>query len=193
MQFYAGALVYRLLEHSPWLLPAWAGLALAGWAIGWQRRMPSLSGSVWLPEAVSLGFWAGDLLGKQKELMPQLAGIAILFAMYLIPGRGAFLHGAAASLATTALLQDFVSGRRLTLAWSAEAITLLGAGIGLQRRQLRLSGLLLFAVCMGKLFFWDFSQLDTMSRILSFIGLGCLLIAASWAYSRFREQIHRYL
>jgi uncharacterized membrane protein len=98
-----------------------------------------------------------------------------------------------ASIMTTALLQDFVSGRRLTLAWGAEAFVFLGAGIGLQRRQLRLTGLLLFALCLGKLFFYDFSQLDTLSRIASFIVLGLLLIAASWAYSRFRQQIKQYL
>ncbi|MSV31555.1 MAG: DUF2339 domain-containing protein [Bryobacterales bacterium] len=72
-------------------------------------------------------------------------------------------------------------------------ITLLGAGIGLQQRQLRLSGLLLFAVCLAKLFFYDLSQLDTLSRILSFIVLGILLITVSGAYSRFRDQIKRYL
>jgi uncharacterized membrane protein len=121
--------------------------------------------------------------------------------MYLTPLRGgdpfarwaAAMHGGLGTLVTTALLQDFVSGRRLTLAWSAEAFTLLGFGIGLQRRQLRLSGLLLFALCLGKLFFFDFSQLDTLSRILSFIVLGALLIAASWAYSRFREHVQKLL
>jgi uncharacterized membrane protein len=56
-----------------------------------------------------------------------------------------------------------------------------------------LSGLLLFALCLGKLFFFDFSQLDTLSRILSFIVLGALLIAASWAYSRFREHVQKLL
>jgi uncharacterized membrane protein len=44
-----------------------------------------------------------------------------------------------------------------------------------------------------KLFLHDFSQLDMLSRILSFLGLGLLLLATSWVYTRFREQIRRYL
>jgi uncharacterized membrane protein len=98
-----------------------------------------------------------------------------------------------AAVFVTAVIQDFVSGRSLTLAWSGEAAAFLGAGIALQRRQLRITGLVLFGLCLAKLFFHDFSQLDTLSRILSFIVLGLLLIVASWAYSRFREQIHRIL
>jgi uncharacterized membrane protein len=82
---------------------------------------------------------------------------------------------------------------RLTLAWGADAFLFVGAGIAVQRRQLRLSGLALFALCLGKLFFYDFSQLDTLSRIASFNVLGLMLIADSWAYSRFREQIKRCL
>ncbi|MBL8237009.1 MAG: DUF2339 domain-containing protein [Bryobacterales bacterium] len=200
-QFYAGAMVFRLCDRTPWLMAAWAGLALASWALGMLRAGPSLAGSALLPEGLALLFWAFDLLGKQDGLTAQVLAIAALLVMYLIPIReedpfarwtGA-VHGVLATLTITALLQDFVSGRRLTLAWGAEAFTFLGAGIGLHRRQLRLSGLALFALCLGKLFFYDFSQLDTMSRILSFLVLGCLLIATSWAYSRFREQIKQYL
>ena len=196
-QFYAGALLYELIGRTPWLMTAWAALALACWAAGALRVGPSLARSALLPEGLALSYWAFDLLGRQFGLAEQIIAIAALFAMYLIPAPfsrfASPMHGALASLATTALLQDFVSGRRLTLAWSAEAFTLLGAGIGLQQRQLRLSGLLLFAVCLAKLFFYDFSQLDKLSRILSFIVLGILLITVSWAYSRFRDQIKRYL
>ena len=201
MQFFAGAMVYRLVGETPWLTAAWLALALACWAGGMLRIGPSLAGSALIPEAVALAFWASHGLGRQDGLAAQVVAIALLFVMYLTPLRGAdpfarwaaAMHGGLGTLVTTALLQDFVSGRRLTLAWSAEAFTLLGFGIGLQRRQLRLSGLLLFALCLGKLFFFDFSQLDTLSRILSFIVLGALLIAASWAYSRFREHVQKLL
>ncbi|MFN0102354.1 MAG: DUF2339 domain-containing protein [Bryobacteraceae bacterium] len=201
MQFYIGVLLYRLVGQTPWLMAAWALLALACWAAGVLRVGPSLARSAVLPEVLALTFWAFDILGRQDNLAAQLTAVVALFAMYLTPIRrgdplermASAVQGLAAVFVTTAMLQDFVSGRRLTLAWGVEAIMFLGAGIGLQRRQLRLSGLTLFALCLGKLFFHDFSQLDTLSRILSFIVLGCLLIAASWAYSRFREQIQRYL
>ncbi|MBI2687005.1 MAG: DUF2339 domain-containing protein [Acidobacteria bacterium] len=200
MQFYAGALLYRLIGETPWLMAAWMGWSALCWIAGMMRIGPSLAGSALLLEGVALVFWCFDILGRQDGLAAQVIAVAALFAMYLTRVRdedpfaraAAWLHGVAAALVTTAMVQDFVSGRRLTLAWGAEAFVFLGAGIGLQRRQLRLTGLLLFALCLGKLFFFDFSQLDTLSRILSFIVLGTLLIAASWAYSRFREQIKRY-
>jgi hypothetical protein len=200
-QFYGGALLYRLIGQTPWLMAAWVLLSLACWTLGTLRGAPSLARSALFLELLALIFWAFDILGHQQGLPAQAIAAAALFAMYLIPipgedkpGRAiGALHGILASLLTTALIQDFVSGRRLTLAWSAEAFVLLGVGIALQRRQLRLSGLALFALCLGKLFFYDFSQLDTLSRIASFIVLGLMLIAASWAYSRFREQIKRYL
>ena len=58
---------------------------------------------------------------------------------------------------------------------------------------LRLSGLALLAVCTGKLFFWDLRSLDTLPRIVSFIVLGLLLVAVSWIYTRFRDQVQRIL
>jgi len=200
-QFYAGAMIYRMVGESPWLIAGWAILALVCWVAGMQWIGSSLAGSALLPEGVALIYWLTEIMGRQTGLPAQIVTLVALFAMYAVPFRAgdplakaaAAGHGILATFFTTALLQDFVSGRRLTVAWGAEALALLGAGIGLKRRQLRLSGLLMFALCLGKVFFFDFSQLDTISRILSFIVLGCLLIAASWAYSRFSEQIRRYL
>ena len=36
-------------------------------------------------------------------------------------------------------------------------------------------------------------KLDTLPRIFSFIVLGALLVGVSWVYTRFREQVQRYL
>jgi uncharacterized membrane protein len=69
-----------------------------------------------------------------------------------------------------------------------------------QRRQGRKSGLdprqpglALFLVCIGKLFFYDLRQLETLYRILSFFVLGVILVSVSWLYTRFRYRIQRYL
>jgi uncharacterized membrane protein len=200
-QFYAGALLYRLIGQTPWLMAAWLGVSAVSWAVGLLRTGPSLAGSALMLECVALAFWAADILGRQNNLAALAVAAALLFAMYLTPVRigdalarmAAAGHGVAATVVTTLLLQDFVSGRRLTLAWGLEAFALLGAGIGLQRRPLRLSGLALFGLCLLKVFFRDFAELDTLSRILSFIVLGLLLIAASWVYSRFRDQVKQLL
>jgi uncharacterized membrane protein len=101
-----------------------------------------------------------------------------------------------AVLATTllaALLWYEVSGSVLTVAWGLEGAALLAAGFPARERTLRVAGLLLFLVCIGKLFFYDLRALETPYRIVSFIVLGLLLLAVSWVYTQFRERIRRYL
>jgi uncharacterized membrane protein len=36
-------------------------------------------------------------------------------------------------------------------------------------------------------------NLETLPRIFSFIVLGLLLVGVSWIYTRFRDQVRRYL
>ncbi len=60
-------------------------------------------------------------------------------------------------------------------------------------RVLRLYGLGLLAVCIGKVFAYDLRELESLPRILSFVVLGALLLVVSFAYTRFREKLHRYL
>jgi uncharacterized membrane protein len=92
-----------------------------------------------------------------------------------------------------ALIHHEVTGSVLTLAWGTEAILLLIGGFALRDRVLRLSGLGLFFLCTGKLFFWDLRNLETLPRIFSFIVLGLLMLAVSWGYARFRDQVKKYL
>ena len=86
-----------------------------------------------------------------------------------------------------------VSGGLLTLSWSLEGIALLALGFALRERALRLSGLSLLLLCIGKVFFYDLRNLETIFRILSFIGLGVVLLLVSWIYTRFKDQMHKYL
>jgi len=59
-------------------------------------------------------------------------------------------------------------------------------GIGFWRRSgfLRWQGLVLLAVAIGKVFIVDMSELSQGFRILSFLGLGALLLAVSFVYQR---------
>ena len=98
-----------------------------------------------------------------------------------------------ATLLLGTLIYHEVSGSVLTVAWGAEAVALLAAGFALRDRVLRLSGLGLFLICTLKLFFWDLRNLETLPRIVSFIVLGLLLVAVSWVYTRFRDQVQRFL
>ncbi len=61
---------------------------------------------------------------------------------------------------------------------------LLGAGFWRSSAFLRWQALLLLAVAIGKVFLVDVSQLSEGYRILSFLGLGALLLAVSFVYQR---------
>jgi uncharacterized membrane protein len=58
--------------------------------------------------------------------------------------------------------------------------------VGFWRRSafLRWQALVLLAVTIGKVFLADMSQLSQGYRILSFLGLGALLLAVSFVYQR---------
>jgi hypothetical protein len=97
------------------------------------------------------------------------------------------VFAAALASCTATLLYEEASGGMLSIALGLEGIALLGAGFAAKERSLRLSGLALLLLCAGKLFAYDLSGLETVYRIASFLCLGVILMAASWAYTRFKN------
>jgi uncharacterized membrane protein len=55
----------------------------------------------------------------------------------------------------------------------------------------RILGLLLIALCIVKLYLSDVWELGYLFRIVAFVGLGVLLLAVSYLYSRFRPVIEK--
>jgi hypothetical protein len=141
-----------------------------------------MSGRILTGAFVIACFYAAQLVTSRKAAQPRSV------ERY---ARLSFSVMATALLA--ALLFYEVSGSMLTVAWGLEGIALLIAGFPLSDRVLRISGLTLFLVCVLKLFMWDLRHLETLYRILSFIVLGLMLVSVSWIYTRFREQLQRYL
>ena len=56
---------------------------------------------------------------------------------------------------------------------------------------LRYTGVALLLFTAAKVLLWDTRQLETPFRVLSFIGLGLILLAVSWAYTRRRALFGR--
>ncbi len=172
--------------------PAWALVALG--LAEFDRR--NLGAQALLASAVvATRCLAIDLVSSQPVL-PIAPTIACFWAAMLRRKVGSLRRLYASLLATLllgALIFHEVSGSVLTVAWGAEAVVLLAAGFALRDRVLRLSGLALFLICTLKLFFWDLRNLDTLPRIISFIVLGLLLVTVSWVYTRFRDQVQRFL
>ena len=52
----------------------------------------------------------------------------------------------------------------------------------------RLGGLALLALAIGKVWTYDLSELEELARALSFVALGLLLLVGAFAYQRFRPE-----
>ena len=105
--------------------------------------------------------------------------------------------GAAALLGATGLLSalivDQVRPSAITLALGLQGLGLMLGGLMTRERILRLSGLALLLACILKLFLYDLRELEALARIMSFVILGLSLLAISWTYTRYREQIRKFL
>jgi uncharacterized membrane protein len=73
----------------------------------------------------------------------------------------------------------------LSILWSVVGGLAFVGGIMLRSAVLRLAGLALLGLATTKVFLYDLSSLDAAYRVVSFIGLGLLLLISSWAYQRF--------
>jgi hypothetical protein len=72
----------------------------------------------------------------------------------------------------------------LSILWSLAGGLAFVGGIVLRAAVLRLAGLALLGLATTKVFLYDLSSLDAAYRVVSFIGLGLLLLISSWAYQR---------
>jgi len=76
----------------------------------------------------------------------------------------------------------------LTLLWALYALGLLLGGLRYSVRGLRYAGLALFVIVIGKVFFVDLADLESIYRIIAFIALGIVLFLAALLYLRNRTH-----
>lgn len=77
----------------------------------------------------------------------------------------------------------------LSLVWGLHAAILVVLGFWRRLKGIRWFGLGFLGIVIFKVFLYDLSNLSTPYRILSFMGLGIILLAISWIYHRFKYQI----
>jgi uncharacterized membrane protein len=75
--------------------------------------------------------------------------------------------------------------------WALYASALLAAGIYLRARNIRMISLMVFGVTLAKMALHDLWLLDTLQRLLGFVGIGVLLLACSLMYHRFEGRFTR--
>ncbi|MDA1092947.1 MAG: DUF2339 domain-containing protein [Acidobacteria bacterium] len=79
---------------------------------------------------------------------------------------------------------EFIRHLMLSATWGAYAAALTAAGFKRGYAPIRYLAIGIFSVTVVKVFTVDFSQLDSLYRILSSLALGLLLVGASYLYQR---------
>jgi uncharacterized membrane protein len=77
----------------------------------------------------------------------------------------------------------------LSIFWSIYALALMSAGIWRRLRRVRLFAMGLLYLSILKVFIFDLHFLDTPYRIISFLGLGIILLVVSLLYTRFESRL----
>ncbi|WP_020526457.1 DUF2339 domain-containing protein [Flexithrix dorotheae] len=77
----------------------------------------------------------------------------------------------------------------LSILWGVYALMLIALGIWKRKKHLRIGAIALFAITLIKLFFYDISQLDTISKTIVFVSLGLLLLIISFLYNKYKTVL----
>jgi uncharacterized membrane protein len=74
----------------------------------------------------------------------------------------------------------------LSVFWTVTGLGTLVWGLVRDSAPVRLGGLTLLGIAITKVWTYDFSELDELARVLSFVGLGLLLLVGAFAYQRIK-------
>ncbi|MEI6677916.1 MAG: DUF2339 domain-containing protein [Mariniphaga sp.] len=77
----------------------------------------------------------------------------------------------------------------LSILWGAYALLLIALGIWKNKKHLRVGAIVLFAVTLVKLFFYDIADLDTIAKTIVFVSLGVILLIISFLYNKYKHLI----
>ena len=75
----------------------------------------------------------------------------------------------------------------LSILWGVFALYLISIGIWKRKQHLRIGAIVLFGVTLIKLFFYDISHLNTISKTIVFVSLGLLLLTISFLYNKYKH------
>jgi uncharacterized membrane protein len=154
----AAPLPYLPLVNPVELAQALALGAIAGWLLYLHREAPS----AWrLPDVMRLSGWA-----------MAFAVFALLTTMLL----RAIHHYLGVDYESDALMRSTVVQAALSIFWGCIALAAMVAGARRGERLVWFAGAGLLGVVLAKMFLVDLSRSATVARIVSFIGVGILML-----------------
>ncbi len=203
-----GARMRPLFYGSLWLLLGAAGLAaLRGlWYSPIEAFIPILNIRVVVMLLMVFGFFglrrvlaqSPDVFewGKEFTAIASYVPVILLLVLFSAEGwdffeREKVLTAALGSGDSAGESDRLHNLQHLTLSsvWLIFSIVLMLFGLLKRERGLRFLAIGLFGIAILKIFIYDLSFLDTLYRIFSFVGLGVILLAASYLYQRYRDVI----
>jgi uncharacterized membrane protein len=136
---------------------------------------------------------AGERFASEREMpFVKAAGVALNLLALIALSREANDYFNRQSMAVYQVRNDYTAVRQWEIArdfsfsaiWIAYGAVMMMAGFWKRSAFIRWQALVLMAVTIGKVFLYDSRELQQVYRILSFIALGAVLMAISYAYHR---------
>jgi hypothetical protein len=193
-----------MFDHCPetWMFSAMAGEALV-LVVAAARARERVFG--WLALAVMV-VGAMSYLAADDAFLPARMGwanltlaAALLIAAERVNRRAELFSALSATtvavLAMTATwgFGELIARRYLTVGWAMLGFVLLAVGFAFRQRSYRVAGLVVLALSLARVMIYDLARLDTPYRILSFIGLGAILLVLGFVYTKNREKLAKWL
>jgi uncharacterized membrane protein len=131
----------------------------------------------------ALVWWFYGVRPERVELARIYAGIGI--AVLSVYGLSLAILGAFEWLGTAGVETDFQRGHSaVSTFWGVIGLVALYVGLRRGLRALRLAGFALFALALAKIFLYDLANLSSITRALSFLAVGAVLLLAGFFYQR---------
>jgi hypothetical protein len=131
---------------------------------------------------------AGGRIAGGADVRPLLGGAGGVVLLYLASGLVVtpFESGEAVD---SGLLSAHQQGQMvLSVFWALVGVCTLVLGLRRDLAVLRLAGLALLGVTVAKVFLFDLATLSSMYRVVSFIGLGVILLVGAFVWQRLRPR-----
>lgn len=186
-----------LAPRFPARLPHWLAAAVLVLGIGHaavvDARLPVerifVNTRFFVISWAALGSWICASLLKPRMLAAAayLAGHALMLGGLELEILGHIQRTAAPEDVRSASIVAF------SLFLAFYGFVLVALGVARRARLDRVAGLITLSLVVAKLYLFDVWQLGRLFRSTAFVGLGLLLVAASYLYSRQRERLAKWI